>query len=175
MPHAPARLADARGPAFIPRMKLAAAALAFCVLLSPGFAASSAKGKATAPAASGKKSPGKGDQAEEPKIEGMPIERAGGKGFLGVLIDGGKFKLGFYDAEKKPVAPDVASAALRWEPRGKIGRERVLLTPGAENTLTAERTIQAPYNFRLTITLLRENSTGGPDATGENYVIDFRQ
>lgn len=111
------------------------------------------------------------------KIDGMEIAR-GGNRYLGIQIVGGKFKLSFYDAKKKPVSPDVARAALRWDPRYKLGMERVVLTPGGgPNSLTAEKFVRPPYNFKLTIVLLGE-AAGNPESVepaGETYVIDFRQ
>src|SRR4051812_5320057 len=53
----------------------------------------------------------KADDAKKKKDEGMGkiegIEIAHGKGFMGLQIVGGTFKLSFYDEKKKPTLPDV--------------------------------------------------------------------
>lgn len=108
-----------------------------------------------------------------PKIEGIEISR-GEKGFLGVQIVNATFKINFYDAKKKPMVPDVARAALRWDPKYKVGEERVVLNP-AEKSLASPRNIRPPYNFKLFITLFKEPAEGADAVASENYVIDFRQ
>lgn len=135
--------------------------------------------KIVPPAAKDAKNDAKADakkkkEDEIGKVEGMEIARSGGR-FLGLQIVDGKFKLNFYDAKKKPLAPDVALVALRWSPNYK-GIERVVLTPGGKNSMTAEKIVKPPYLFRLTIVLLKTATpTGGEDAPGETYVVDFRQ
>jgi hypothetical protein len=126
-------------------------------------------------AASGGVAPAPGAKQEEPppEIEGMEISR-GSKGFLGVQIVDGRFRLSFYDPEKKPTTPDVMRAALRWNPSYKVGMERVVLNPGAENTLTSDRFIRPPHNFKLFIVLVNDASAG-EEPVGESYTIDFRQ
>ena len=105
-----------------------------------------------------------------PKIEGMEIAR-GDKGFLGLQIVDGKFKLTFYDTKKKAVAPDVARAALRWDPKGTIGTERtVLSSAGDGKSLTSAKVVRPPYMFRLYMALQKDDA-----AESENLVVDFRQ
>ena len=112
---------------------------------------------------------------EEPpaKIEGMEVARGGDKGFLGVQIVNATFKINFYDAKKKPVEPDVARAVLRWDPKYKVGEERVVLNP-AEKSLTSPRNIRPPYLFKLFITFFKVPAEGADAVAVENYVIDFR-
>ncbi|HUR59128.1 MAG TPA: hypothetical protein VM029_15540 [Opitutaceae bacterium] len=122
-----------------------------------------------------KAAPGKTAKKEEPppKIEGMEVSR--GDRFLGLQIVDSVFKLSFYDAKKKPVAPDVARAVLRWDPKYKVGQERTVLSPGGGmNSMTSEKTIRPPYNFKLFITLLKQASEG-EDPVGETIVVDFKQ
>ncbi len=110
---------------------------------------------------------------EEPKIEGVVVSR-GEKGFMGVEIVGGAFKITFYDAKRKKIAPDVARAALRWDAKYKVGQERVVLNPGGDGkSLSNPKTIRPPYTFKLFITLLKE-ATEDEQAVGETHVIDFR-
>lgn len=138
----------------------------------PATGGKTAAGK-TAPG--GKAAPSAEKKKEEPaKIEGMEILR-GTKGFLGVQVAEGRFKINFYDAKKKPTKPDVARAALRWDPKYKVGMERVVLTPTGENALSSERFIRPPYNFKLFITLLKDASGDGEDPVGESYTVDFKQ
>ena len=110
---------------------------------------------------------------EEPKIEGVEVPR-GEKGFLGVQIVNGAFKISFYDAKKKPAAVDVARAVLRWDPKYKVGQERVVLNVDSDGkSLSSPKPIRPPYNFKLFITLIKE-ATEKEDNVGETYVIDFR-
>jgi hypothetical protein len=110
---------------------------------------------------------------EEPKIKGVVVSR-GEKGFMGVEIVGSSFKITFYDTKKKPIAPDVARAALRWDAKYKVGQERVILNPDPDGkSLSNPRTIRPPYHFKLYITLVQE-ATEKEDPAGETHVIDFR-
>jgi hypothetical protein len=126
------------------------------------------------PTAPGGKAADKGKKEEPAKIEGVEIARGEGKGYLGVQIVNSTFKINFYDAKKKPVAPDVARAALRWDPKYKVGEERVILNP-SEKSLASPKNIRPPYNFKLFITLFKEPAEGADPVVSENYVIDFRQ
>ncbi len=124
-----------------------------------------AKGKVT-PAAKGKKE-------EKPVIEGMAIPR--GTGFLGIRIVDSTFQLSFYNSEKKPIPVDVDRAALRWDPKYKVGEERVVLNPSADGkSLVSPKNIRPPYLFKLYITLVRE---AAPDRAplNETFIVDFRQ
>jgi hypothetical protein len=135
----------------------------------------SPKAGAAAKDAKGKDAKGKGKQEEEPKIAGMEIAR-GDKGFIGLEVAEGAFKMTFYDKEKKPTPPDVARAALRWDAKYKVGQERLVLNPGGgPNSLNNPRVIRPPYNFKLFITLIKAGGADGDNATGESYVVDFRQ
>jgi hypothetical protein len=130
--------------------------------------------KTVPPATSAAKAPAKKAEAP-PKIEGMEIAR-GAKGFLGLQLVGGTFKLSFYDMKKKPVAPDVARAMLRWDPKGKVGQERLVLNRDGM-ALSSPRPVKPPYVFKLFITLLPEGAAGdGADAApaGETIVVDFK-
>jgi hypothetical protein len=114
---------------------------------------------------------------ESPKIEGQAIARAGG-GWLGLKVEGGTFRLRFYDADKKPVAPDAARAVLRWKSNRRIAREVAILTPAGEpNLMTSEKSVPPPYNFRLTIVLMREGAgdSEAEEASAEAIAVDFRQ
>ena len=110
---------------------------------------------------------------EEPPIKGIVVPR-GERGFLGVEIVGGAFKITFYDLKRKKIEPDVARAALRWDAKYKVGQERLILNPDPDGkSLSNPRTIRAPHNFKLFITLVKE-ATEKEDPVGETHVIDFR-
>ena len=153
-------------------MKLPAPFFAFLfVAVSLGGAAPSSAQTTTSP----KQNPSSaaGDKADQPAtIPGLTIPRSNG-GFLGLQIDDqSNFKLTFYNAQKKPVAPDVASATLRWVPHGKRGIDFVSLTPGEDGvSLTSPRFIQKPWMFHLFIALFAQ----GSNDPVENYTVDFSQ
>ena len=123
---------------------------------------------------SAKKKAGSEEKKEkEPEIKGVVVPR-GEKGFLGVEIVGGGFKITFYDEKKKPRQPDVDRAALRWDAKYKIGQERLVLNPDADGkSLSNPRTIRPPYHFKLFITLVRD-ATETEKPVNETHVIDFR-
>jgi hypothetical protein len=104
-----------------------------------------------------------------PKIEGMEIPR-GAKGFLGLQIVDGNFKLSFFDPKKKAIAPDVVRAVLRWTPNYKPGTEIYVLAPSGK-ALTAAKTVRPPYAFKLFMSLFVD----GNDEPVESYVLDFKQ
>jgi hypothetical protein len=119
-----------------------------------------------------KKEPEK-KKEEEPKINGVVVPR-GERGFLGVEIVGAQFKITFYDTKKKPTQPDVARAVLRWDPKYKVGQDRLVLNPDADGkSLSSPRSVRPPYNFKLFITLIKEPAEN-VDPSGETHVIDFR-
>jgi len=107
---------------------------------------------------------------KEGKIIGVEIARANG-GFLGLSIDGGGFKLAFYDAKKKPVAIDVASGVARWQLVSQRGSELAPLSPGGDGkALVSTKFVQPPRTFKVFLSLF--NAAG--DAV-ENYTVDFRE
>ena len=114
-------------------------------------------------------------KAEEPeKIKGIEIPR-GTKGFLGIQIVDSTFRLSFYDEKKKPIPADMDRAALRWDPKYKVGEDRVVLTKNEDGkTLSSLKNIRPPYNFKLFITLLKDATDSAPSST-ESFTIDFRQ
>lgn len=143
--------------------------------------------KTKAPAAKATKKDAKAEakkkEDEIGKIEGIEIARSGNR-YLGIQLVDGKFKLTFYNEKKKPVAPDVSRAALRWDPKYKLGLERTILLPSGPASLASEKFVRPPYNFKLTIVLLKDAPDVAPPADGaaepaeggsETHVIDFRQ
>ncbi|HTB81936.1 MAG TPA: hypothetical protein VK717_13715 [Opitutaceae bacterium] len=112
------------------------------------------------------------DPKADAKIPGLVIPRANG-GFLGLQIDGNEsFNLSFYDAKKKPTAPDVASGTIRWTPTGKKGILFVGLEPGSDGvSLSSPKIVQKPWAFKLTLLLFAQ----GSDNPVETYSVDFSQ
>jgi hypothetical protein len=103
------------------------------------------------------------------KITGIEIPR--GSGFMGIELVDSTFKLSFYDAKKKPVAPDVDRAALKWTVKTQSLPERVVLNVDGKS-LTSPKVIRPPYNFSLAITLFKGE---GDAAATENFSVAFSQ
>jgi hypothetical protein len=126
---------------------------------------------------SGQKAPDaskKSDDKTESKISGFVITRNnGGGGFLGLEIDANShFKLSFYDAKKKPAAPDVSSGTIRWTPAGKKGILFVGLGAGDDGvSLASSKFVQKPWAFKLTLLLFAQ----GNDNPVETYSVDLSQ
>lgn len=132
----------------------------------------------TAPGATGKSAPKqeKKDQKksdeEMGKIEGMEIARPNGH-FLGLTVDGGQWKLTFYNEKKKPEKVDVTRATARWVIPMKADNERTVLNPGSDgHSLVGSRFVRPPYHFKLFLTLLK--GEGDAAEAVENYSVDYR-
>jgi hypothetical protein len=107
------------------------------------------------------------------KVEGMEIPH--GKGFMGLRVVDGTFRLTFYNEKRKPVPPDVSRVALRWDAKYKVGEERLILLPGGDaNSLTSSKVIRPPLTFKLFMTLIKDVESGGEPKT-ETIVVDFSQ
>jgi hypothetical protein len=108
---------------------------------------------------------------EELKIPGLTIVREKG-GFLGLVLENNNFKLSFYNGKKEPVAADVSRAAARWPVHYSVYDERAMLTPSSDGmALTSSKFIRPPYQFKLYLTLITDESSEAP----ESYVIDYHQ
>jgi hypothetical protein len=159
-------------------MKTLAALVAFLLAVGLMQAQSPAPTPAAKPAAPGaavktpaKKEVKKEEKKEaEPKIPGTTIARSNGT-FLGLEVEGGKFKLSFYDKKKKPAAVDVTRASARWpNPRGP-GDYRTVLNP-AGKALIGAKPVVPPYTFNVYLTLLQ--GEGDEAKAVENYVVQLR-
>ena len=151
------------------------------VLLSLGFlplVAQTAKPAPSAPVKAKAEAKKTDAKKEEPKIEGIVLTRPGG-GFLGLKLEGGTFKLSFYDMDKKAAPADYPRALARWNPNYKLGSERVMLNQSADGkSLLGGKPVRPPYAFKLYLTLLRaeaatEVDTAAPEPNTEAYVVDF--
>lgn len=95
---------------------------------------------------------------EEPAVAG--VEREWNGGWLGLAIEQNAFVLRFYDAEKKPVAPAAARAAVRWDPIGRAGTDRAVMNPGMiPDALRSPSTVRLPHLFIAWVTLLDAEGT----------------
>lgn len=133
-------------------------------------AAKTPAGKPDAPKPAAKADARKAEKkSDEPgKIEGVEIRR--GDGYLGLQLVGGTFKLSFYDAKKKSVAPDVVRANLTWKVRYQPNPEKAVLLPNG-NALTSPKVVKPPFAFNVTVTLIKSEAA---DAPVENFSVDFR-
>jgi hypothetical protein len=115
-----------------------------------------------------KKDDGKKKEEAVAKIEGIEIPH--GKGFMGIQLVSGTFKLSFYDEKKKPTPPDVARAILRWKVNYQPTDERTVLNPDGGNALTSGQVVRPPYTFKLFMTLMKGE---GDAAATESVSVDF--
>ena len=119
-------------------------------------------GSAAASAAAKKKN------AAEIELPGIVQPRANG-GFLTVEVEGGKYKISFFDKDKKEMPADIARATARWDTNKKIHQDRTVLNLSEDGkTLRGIEFVSPPYTFKLFLTLL--------DSEGkavENYVIQM--
>jgi hypothetical protein len=132
--------------------------------------------QATKPSAPGKAAPAakKADPKEEAegKIEGTTLNRPDGR-FLGLTLEGGKYKLTFYDKKKKPEKLDVTRATARWPNLHGPGDNRAVLNAAGDGTyLLGAQFVRGPYAFKLFLTLLR--GEGENAQAVETYTVDFR-
>lgn len=127
-------------------------------------------GTAQTPARPGAPGQGVPAEKEEPKIEGTVIERPNGT-FLGLTLHEGKYKLSFYDKEKKPMRADALRAVARWPNPHGPGQNRTVLNPAGDGTyLLGALFVRGPHAFRLFLVVVK--SDDGQDV--ENYTVEFR-
>ncbi len=108
--------------------------------------------------------------APAPTIPGLTIVRANGT-FLGLQVVDARFKLSFYDAKKKAVAPDVSRVAARWPNPRAVGDFHDVLSPSG-NAMVGFRPVTAPFSYNLHLILLQGE---GDDAkVVETFVVPFR-
>ncbi|WP_438480043.1 hypothetical protein [Oleiharenicola lentus] len=108
-------------------------------------------------------------KVEEPKIPGQVLTRSNGT-FLSLTLEEGKFKLGFYDAKKKAMAPDVARAVARWPNVHGPGQNRSVLNPADDGkSLLSAQFVRGPYAFTLILVLIK-----GDGEEGETYSVRFQ-
>lgn len=146
--------------------------LLFCFMLmtSWGMAADNYGGYGN-PSSTVGKDLAKASDEKSKEIPGIVIERKADKGYLGLELADYKYKLTFYDKDKKPQPADFSRALFRWSKVNGRGTERYMLTVGGENSvLTSPRDVKPPFNFRLFIVLLGDDE----ETEAETYALMFR-
>lgn len=147
-------------------MKTLSALLLIALGFAPAaFAADTKPAAKPAPAA---KEAAAGDTLDEKNLVGILITRKSG-GFINLKIDGGKFTMDFFDADKKATSPDVAQATIRFR-KGK-STHRYLLT-GSGKSLVSPLPIDRPYIFNAAHVVLFDNDE---DTPAEAYTVNFKQ
>lgn len=111
--------------------------------------------------------------ADEKKVYELPttgknLERQNG-GWINVQTAGAQMIVKFFDAEKKPVAPDVERATARFRYAAKSEIKRTVLNREGD-TLVSPGNVRPPHNFLVTLTLLR----GDDVAAGATEVFNFK-
>jgi len=145
--------------------------LVFLFLVTLGSASLLAQPAPRSPGQKGA-SPAKQEEKkkEEPKIEGTVLNRPDGT-FLGLTLQEGKYKLSFYDKEKKPMPVNVLRATARWPNMHGPGQNRTVLNPAGDGTyLLGAQFVRGPHSFRLFLTLIAQENA----ESGESYSLDFR-
>ncbi len=110
--------------------------------------------------------------ADERKLYELPeagvnLERQNG-GWINVQTSGAQMVVRFFEAEKKPVSPDVMRATARFRYAAKSNIARTVLNREGD-TLVSPNNVRPPHNFFVTLTLLR----GGDEATATE-VFNFK-
>jgi hypothetical protein len=147
-------------------MKMLAVSLALLIAVPVMHA------QATKPSLPGKAAPAAKKEEEMGKIEGMVLNRANGT-FLGLTLEGGKYKLTFYDKKKKPMKVDVTRATARWPNMHGPGDNRTILNVAGDGTsLMGAQFVRGPHAFKLYLTLLQ--GEGDAAKSVESYTVDFR-
>jgi len=117
--------------------------------------------------------PAKPKEKDEPPIPGIVIQRPNGNQ-LGLTIEGGTFKLSFYDKKRKSIPADVTRARANWNPIYKAIPEQTMLnvlTGG--KALGGGKPVRPPYAFKLHLTLLK--GEGDAEQAVETYTVDCQQ
>lgn len=125
----------------------------------------------TAPGRPGPKSPAaKTEGGEQAEIPGTVITRPDGT-FLGLTLEDGKYKLAFYDKEKKPMPVNVLRATARWPNLHGPGQNRTVLNRAGDGTyLLGSQFVRGPFAFRLFLTLITSETTD----SAETYSLEFK-
>jgi len=106
-------------------------------------------------------------KTHELPTNGTNLERSNG-GWINVQTSGAQIIVEFFDAEKKPVAPDVARGTARFRYAAKSDVTRTVLNRKGDR-LVSPRNVRPPHNFFVTLTLL-----GGGDEAAATEVFNFK-
>jgi hypothetical protein len=124
---------------------------------------------ALALAADHSSTPGKAAEGEGlPPLDGVLVNRPNGV-IMQVKMEDLALVLRFFDAEHKPVKPDVDGGLLRAIPSGRNPERRALVPTQDGLGLTHGQPLRKPHVFKLHIALTR----AGSDEAVESYTVDY--
>lgn len=148
-------------------MKTLPALLLLALGFAPAaFAADTKPAAPTTPAA--KEAAAAKDTLDEKNLVGILITRKAG-GFINLKVEGGKFVMDFYDANKEATSPNVTQATIRF--RKSKATHRYLLT-GNGKALQSPLPVDRPYVFNAVHVVLFDDNE---DTALEAYTVQFRQ
>lgn len=101
-------------------------------------------------------------------IPGLTISRPNGT-FLGLQVLNNNFVLSFYDAKKKPMAPDITRATAHWPNLRSIHGDNFTVLNSSGNALVGVKPVVPPLTFIVRITLL--DGEGDDAKAVENYSV----
>ena len=102
---------------------------------------------------------------------GKNIPRKDG-GWLNVEFPGPSMTVKFFDAEKKPVAPNVVRASARFRYAYKSDMNRTVLNRDGD-ALVSPGNVQPPHNFLVTLTLV-PGGEADYNSFGEYEIYTFK-
>jgi hypothetical protein len=106
--------------------------------------------------------------ADLPPLDGVLVNRPNGV-IMQVKMEDLALVLRFFDAEHKPVKPDVDGGLLRAIPSGRNPERRALVPTSDGMGLTHGQPLRKPHVFKLHIALTR----AGSDEAVESYTVDY--
>lgn len=98
---------------------------------------------------------------------GVNLERQNG-GWINVQTSEAKMVVRFFDAEKKPISPDVMRATARFRYATKSDIARTVLNREGD-ALVSPNNVRPPHNFFVTLTLLH-----GGDGSAATEVFNLK-
>jgi hypothetical protein len=108
--------------------------------------------------------------SSEPKFElpetGKNVAREKG-GWLNAEASGTRLVINFFDAEKKPMPPDVVRGFVRFRSPGKNNEDAPLFLE--RETLTTPATVRPPHNFLVILSLF----TGEGEDSAESHTFKY--
>lgn len=144
------------------RISVLAVAMAFAVA-GPGLAADKPKNGAA------HVSPTPTPTPEPIELPGTVFTRKDGS-YLTLTLEGGQFKLLFFNSTKQPMPANVPRATIRWNPKQKFGEQHAILNPTADGlALKGNVFVQPPFPIHLFVNLLTAEGT-----VSESFQANFR-
>jgi hypothetical protein len=106
-------------------------------------------------------------ESPEPELAGTLIQRPNGT-FLQMVMEGNRFHFYFFDAEKKPMAPDVDRISVRMRSVRDKPRFTVAVPFEGINGLRAPYFVTPPHIFIAYLNLMRD----GVEDPVETHVVN---